>query len=91
LLLFRTGSVHSGVVSREYGWARNRVRIGKFSSEMIVRQRVCLELEIWILFGFQKWKAGVGEGVVERPLIKEGAFKIELEVLFVGMGGFNIE
>jgi hypothetical protein len=33
----------------------------------------------------------VEDGVVKRPLIKEGAFKVELDVLFVGMGGFDIE
>jgi hypothetical protein len=49
-----------------------------------------LEPEIWILFGFRKWKAEVEEGVVEHPLIKEGAFKIEFHVLFIGVGGFNV-
>jgi hypothetical protein len=65
--------------------------MGKVSSEMLVCRRVHLELEIWILFGFRKWKAGVEEGVVEHPLIKEGAFEVELDVLFIGMGGFDIE
>jgi hypothetical protein len=65
--------------------------MGKVFSEMLVCRRVRLELEIWIFFGFRKWKAGVEEGVVERPLIKEGAFEVELEVLFVGVSGFDIE
>jgi hypothetical protein len=33
----------------------------------------------------------VEEGVVKRPLIEEGAFEVELDVLFVGVGGFDIE
>jgi hypothetical protein len=91
LLLFRTGSICSGVVGREYGQVRNRVRTGKFSSEMMVCWRVRLELEILTLFGFRKWKADMEDGVVEHPLIKEGAFEIEFDVLFIGVGGFDVE
>jgi hypothetical protein len=50
-----------------------------------------LEPEIWTLFGFRKWKAEVEDGVVEHPLIKEGAFEVEFDVLFVGVGGFDVE
>jgi hypothetical protein len=65
--------------------------MGKVFSEILVCRRVCLELEIWIFFGFRKWNAGVEEGVVKCPLIKEGAFKVELDVLFIGVSGFDIE
>jgi hypothetical protein len=65
--------------------------MGRFSSEMMVWWRVRLKPEIWVLFGFRKWKAEVEDGVVKRPLIKEGAFKVELDVLFVGVGGFDVE
>jgi hypothetical protein len=50
-----------------------------------------LEPEIWTLFGFQKWKAEMEDGVVKHPLIKEGAFEVEFNVLFIGVGGFDVE
>jgi hypothetical protein len=31
------------------------------------------------------------DGVVECPLIKEGAFEVEFNVLFIGVGGFDVE
>jgi hypothetical protein len=65
--------------------------MGKVSSEISVCKRVHLDLEIWILFGFRKWKAGVGEGAIKHPLIEEGAFEVEFNVLFIGVGRFNVE
>jgi hypothetical protein len=29
--------------------------------------------------------------MVKHPLIKEGAFEVELDVLLIGMGGFEVE
>jgi hypothetical protein len=37
--------------------------------------------------GRQRWRMGL----VKHPLIKEGAFEVEFDVLFIGVGGFDVE